>query len=127
LEILIRAGMQNSPSFFRSLRFKLLLASFTLWLIPWAGYHYLQGMESTLRQAQERLLMNRAEILANMLASEADEWLLLNPADSPGSSKSLYAFPLPEPPVIDGYDEDWLEFKSQSERFSARSAVNQAV
>ncbi len=71
--------------------------------------------------------MNRAEILANMLASEADEWLLLNPADSPGSSKSLYAFPLPEPPVIDGYDEDWLEFKSQSERFSARSAVNQAV
>ena len=119
--------MQDSPSFFRSLRFKLLLASFTLWLIPWAGYHYLQGMENTLREAQQRLLMNRAEILANMLASEAGEWLQQSQPDTPATSRSLYAFPLDGPPVIDGYAEDWLDLKAQAERFSASSATNQAV
>jgi two-component system, OmpR family, sensor histidine kinase ChvG len=119
--------MHETPSFFRSLRFKLLLASLTLLLIPWAGYHYLQGMENALREAQQRLLMNRAEILSNMLSSGSLDWLHQIPDETLNSAQSLYVFPLDVPPVIDGYAEEWLDLKAQSERFSARSAQNRAV
>jgi dedicated sortase system histidine kinase len=125
--------MGNSPnsragtSFRQSLRFKLLLASFTLWLIPWAGYHYLQGMEKTLRQAQERLLMNRAEILSDMMASEAEDWLLQVAPDSANTPRSLYAFPLDTPPLIDGYADDWQQLQAQAERFGTQGSSNQKI
>lgn len=119
--------MHQTPSFFRSLRFKLLLASLTLLLIPWAGYQYLQGMENTLREAQQRLLMNRAEILSNMLSSGSLEWLQQIPDEALNSVRSLYVFPLEVAPVIDGYAEEWFDLMAQSERFSARSAQNQAI
>jgi dedicated sortase system histidine kinase len=118
--------MKHHTSFFRSLRFKLLLASFTLGLIPIAGYHYLQGMEQMLREAQERLLLNRAEIIAGMLSAESSEFLP-PPPTQPNSMKSLYAFPLETPPVIDGYADDWIDLKPQAERFNARSNSAQAV
>ena len=119
--------MQDRPSFHQSLRFKLLLASLTLLLIPWAGYHYLKEMEATLRQAQEQLLLNRAEIVANMLASEAGDWLQHYPSNTSNRPRSLYVHPLDNPPDIDGYAEEWQALSTQSERFSARSSLNEAV
>ncbi|MCU7933308.1 MAG: histidine kinase [Candidatus Thiodiazotropha sp. (ex Dulcina madagascariensis)] len=118
---------RQHPHFFQSLRFKLLLASLSLLLIPWAGYHYLLEIESSLRQAQEALLSNRAEIVANMLAADSDNWL---PETGPGGNQaanSLYVHPLETPPDIDGYAEDWLALKSQSRRFDASASRADAV
>ncbi|MCG7981129.1 MAG: ATP-binding protein [Candidatus Thiodiazotropha lotti] len=110
--------MQTAPGFLRSLRFKLLLASLTLLLIPWAGYQYLQGMEQTLREAQQQLLMNRTEIIANLLAVQSVKWLAQQPVNA-GITPSLYAFPLNNPPVIDGYADEWLSLKPQAESFNS--------
>jgi two-component system, OmpR family, sensor histidine kinase ChvG len=119
--------MHEHPSFFQSLRFKLLLASLTLLLIPWAGYHYLQEMESTLREAQERQLLSRAEIVANMLASEAGDWLQRGPSDRQGQPESLYVHPLNSTPDIDGYADEWQKLHAQSKRFNARNSSSKAI
>ncbi|MEW8340479.1 MAG: ATP-binding protein [Candidatus Thiodiazotropha taylori] len=118
--------MQTAPGFLRSLRFKLLLASLTLLLIPWAGYQYLQGMEQTLREAQQRLLMNRAEIIANLLAVQSVKWLSQQPVNTE-ITPSLYAFPLNTPPVIDGYADEWLRLKPQAEHFDATGSQNRQL
>ncbi|ODB83492.1 hypothetical protein A3193_11310 [Candidatus Thiodiazotropha endoloripes] len=118
--------MQTAPGFLRSLRFKLLLASLTLLLIPWAGYQYLQGMEQTLREAQQRLLMNRAEIIANLLAVQSVKWLSQKPVNA-DITPSLYVFPLNNPPVIDGYADEWLSLKPQAESFNTAGALNRRL
>ncbi|MCU7922032.1 MAG: histidine kinase [Candidatus Thiodiazotropha sp. (ex Dulcina madagascariensis)] len=118
---------RQHPHFFQSLRFKLLLASLSLLLIPWAGYHYLLEMESSLRQAQEALLSSRAEIVANMLAADSDNWLPETGPDGNQTANSLYVHPLENPPDIDGYAEDWLALKSQSRRFDASASRADAV
>jgi dedicated sortase system histidine kinase len=119
--------VQTAPSFLQSLRFKLLLASLTLLLIPWAGYQYLQGMELTLREAQQQLLINRAEIIANLITGEADEWLPQQPSVHSNLTPSLYAFPLDNPPQIDGYADEWLNLKPQAEHFTAGSVSNHSL
>ncbi|MEJ2621592.1 MAG: ATP-binding protein [Candidatus Thiodiazotropha sp.] len=119
--------MQTPPRFLQSLRFKLLLASFTLLLIPWAGYQYLQGMERTLREAQQQLLVNRAEIIANLLAVQSAKWLPQQQPINPNITPSLYAFPLDNPPVIDGYADEWLQLKPQAEHFTAITTSNRTL
>ncbi|MEW8010029.1 MAG: ATP-binding protein [Candidatus Thiodiazotropha sp.] len=116
----------NLP-FTQTLRFKLLLASFSLVLIPWAGYHYLSEMEASLRQAQETLLLNRSEIVANMLATNSNNWLTGTTSEKLVHNKSLYVHPLANSPDLDGYDEDWLSLKSQSRMFRASATTPDAV
>ncbi|MCG7877021.1 MAG: ATP-binding protein [Candidatus Thiodiazotropha endolucinida] len=116
----------NLP-FTQTLRFKLLLVSFSLILIPWAGYHYLSEMEASLRQAQEALLLNRAEIVANMLAANSNNWLAGTTSENVTHNNSLYVHPLANSPDLDGYDEDWLSLKSQSRQFRASATTPDAV
>jgi dedicated sortase system histidine kinase len=113
--------------FTQTLRFKLLLASFTLILIPWAGYHYLSEMETSLRQTQQTLLLNRAEIVAKLLANSSDNWLHEANSDSLAHDTSLYVHPLATPPDLDGYAEEWLGLKSQSRQFKASATLSDAV
>ncbi|MET0091274.1 MAG: ATP-binding protein [Candidatus Thiodiazotropha sp.] len=116
-----------APRFRHSLRFKLLLVSLTLLLIPWAGYQYLKQLEQSLKQSQERLLLNRAEIVADMLANIDLDWADLNPRDVSGTRPSLYVHPLTTPPDIDGYPEEWQNLSTQTRRFNARSNPSAAV
>ncbi|MES9993527.1 MAG: ATP-binding protein [Candidatus Thiodiazotropha sp.] len=113
--------------FTQTLRFKLLLVSLSLVLIPWAGYQYLSEMESSLRHAQETLLLNRAEVVANMLATKNSDWLKDSVATGETPTHSLYVHPLHTPPTIDGYDEEWLDLKSQSRQFRANATDANAV
>ncbi|MEW8431824.1 MAG: hypothetical protein AB2615_19020, partial [Candidatus Thiodiazotropha sp.] len=113
--------------FTQTLRFKLLLASLSLVLIPWAGYHYLSEMERSLRHAQEVLLLNRAEVVANMLATNDGDWLADSRVDGAAPIQSLYVHPLHSPPAIDGYDEEWLDLKAKSRRFRANATDADAV
>jgi len=83
------------------IRFKLLLVSLSLLAIPWAGYRFIQEMEIFLRQAQARNL----ETTSRALASMARDSGALPPLPHP--EQGLYAHPLGQPVILDGYAEDW--------------------
>ena len=54
----------SRPRFWHRVRFKLLLVSFTLLGIPWAGYRFIQETEHFLRDAQDQaLLKDRFKLL----------------------------------------------------------------
>lgn len=113
--------------FTQTLRFKLLLASFSLILIPWAGYQYLSEMETSLRQSQQTLLLNRAEIVARLLAADSDNRLTALTSDATVRDTPLYVHPLANAPQLDGYDEEWQDLVSQSRQFRASATVPDAV
>ena len=57
----------SRPRFWHRVRFKLLLVSFTLLGIPWAGYRFIQETEHFLRDAQEQALQTTASSVANIM------------------------------------------------------------
>lgn len=112
----------KAPAFRHSLRLKLVLASLTLLLIPWVGYRYLQETEDHLRQAQEELLLSRAEVVAGLLSARGSA---LNA--QAGSSRTLYVHPLSQAVVVDGYSEEWGHLLNQSRRYRASETSPQAI
>jgi dedicated sortase system histidine kinase len=111
-----------SPTFIQSLRFKLVVASLTLLAIPWVGYRYLQQTEETLRQAQEELLLSRAEVVAGLLADHTSEL-----TQAPDKYRTLYVHPLTQPAVADGYAEEWQHLLTQARRYRASETDPQAL
>jgi dedicated sortase system histidine kinase len=115
-------AQDNAPAFRHSLRFKLVLASLTLLLIPWVGYRYLQETEDQLRHAQKELLLSRAEVVAGLLSSRSSE---LN--DQTGNGRTLYVHPLSQAVVVDGYSEEWQHLLTQARHYRARETSPQAI
>ncbi len=109
------------PRFLHSLRFKLVIASLTLLAIPWVGYRYLQQSEDSLRQAQEELLLSRAEVVAGLLANRTPQ------LSGSAASATLYVHPLARPAVVDGYPEEWQELLTQARRYRASETSPDAV
>ncbi len=56
------------PVFIFSIRFKLLLVSLVLLLIPWLGFNFIERMEAFLRTGQEESLANTARAIAASLS-----------------------------------------------------------
>jgi dedicated sortase system histidine kinase len=117
-----KMAYERSSSFIHSLRFKLVVASLTLLLIPWVGYRYLQETEESLRQAQETLLLGRAEVVAGLLANRAS---LMN--GERGTNRSLYVHPLSRAALVDGYAEEWRELLTQARRYRASATTPAAI
>jgi dedicated sortase system histidine kinase len=115
------------PRFVDSLRFKLVIASLTLLAIPWIGYRYLQETEASLRQAQEDLLLSRAEVVAGLLATtlSANQIPLLK--GDRISNPSLYVHPLSQTVTVDGYPEEWQDLLTQTHRYRASETTPEAV
>ncbi|MEJ2454512.1 MAG: histidine kinase dimerization/phospho-acceptor domain-containing protein [Candidatus Thiodiazotropha sp.] len=111
----------GQPRFRHSLRFKLALASLTLLAIPWAGYRYLQETEDSLRQAQEALLLSRAEVVAGVLTNQMPQ------LNGRNAGKSLYVHPLPQPALVDGYAEEWDDLLTQARRYRASETTPDAI
>jgi hypothetical protein len=111
-----------SPTFIQSLRFKPVVASLTLLAIPWVGYRYLQQTEESLRQAQEELLLSRAEVVAGLLANHTSEL-----TQAPDKYRTLYVHPLMQPAVADGYAEEWQHLLTQAHRYRASETDPQAL
>ncbi|MCU7844640.1 MAG: histidine kinase [Candidatus Thiodiazotropha sp. (ex Monitilora ramsayi)] len=114
--------------FIHSLRFKLLVASLTLLVIPWIGYRYLLEIEDALRQAQANLLLSRAEIVSNLLAdrlTQEERESLYSAAQS--DQASLYVHALKNAPVTDGYAEEWDSLLTQAHRYHASATSTDAV
>lgn len=93
--------------FRHSLRFKLLTISLSLLVIPWAGYRFIQDMESILRQSQDDTLMSSAALLAGRLQPEAFPAVSVPVTGSRHPRPDVYVHLLSHQPQLDGYGEDW--------------------
>ena len=91
-----------------SIRFQLLVIALSTLVLPWAGCQYAHELESTLRISQENSLQAAADTIANALSADARAFGDLD-GDGPfdPSRGDLYAFPLHNQPLLDGYRDDW--------------------
>lgn len=104
--------------FYRGLRFKLLLVSFTLLVIPLTGYRFIQDVESFLRTAQDQNLIATARSLAMLMQNNTAD-LISSPANPEYPAADLYVHPLESAPLIDGYDDDWQSMAHNSAHYQS--------
>jgi two-component system sensor histidine kinase ChvG len=92
-----------------SIRFQLLIIALTTLVLPWAGCQYARELETTLRVSQENALQAAAGTIANALSAQPQRVFRdvddREPFDA--DRGDLYAFPLHNQPLLDGYREDW--------------------
>ena len=92
-----------------SIRFQLLIIALTTLVLPWAGCQYARELETTLRVSQENSLQAAAGTIANALSAQPERVFRdvddREPFDA--DRGDLYAFPLHNQPLLDGYREDW--------------------
>ncbi|MBX2859559.1 MAG: proteobacterial dedicated sortase system histidine kinase [Cellvibrionaceae bacterium] len=96
-----------------TLRKQLLLLSLITLSLPWAGLQFIQEMERTLKQGQVESLRASARVVAAYLASREDLQREIKRFNAPAETHPLYLHPLAGPPIIDGYDEEWLQYRRQ--------------
>ena len=103
-----------------NLRRQLLVASLLLLTLPWAGCQFIREMEGALRQGQEQSLQATTLAVATALA---DKPTLLYPnlqrlpekaSQNTGNNRSLYASPIEQEVIIDGYGDGWEELNFQT-------------
>lgn len=78
--------------------------------MPWAGCQYLRQVDETLAAGQLQALEATASAVAARLAS-APSLVLADPERQhrpPGAQ--LYLNPLPQPPLVDGYGDEWRQW-----------------
>lgn len=90
-----------------SLRVRLLLAASLLLAVPLAGYRFVLGMETFLRERQLESAADTAHTLARVLESRPH--LIDSPIASTTGAQLIYVHPLAHAPQPDGYDADWGE------------------
>ncbi|MCX2842692.1 ATP-binding protein [Microbulbifer thermotolerans] len=93
------------------LRRQLLLVSLVALALPWAGCQYLRQVEQALAQGQIQALEATASAVAARLAS-APQLIAPDPerhARPPGAQ--LYLHPLPQAPLLDGYGDEWRQWR----------------
>ena len=114
----------SRPRFWHRVRFKLLLVSFTLLGIPWAGYRFIQETEHFLRDAQDQALQTTASSVANIMHGHAG---VFHGVARPGSVltfRNLYLHHLDKAPQIDGYRDEWVRFQRN---FTVLQSVDEAL
>ena len=114
----------SRPRFWHRVRFKLLLVSFTLLGIPWAGYRFIQETEHFLRDAQDQALQTTASSVANIMHGYES---VFHGVARPGSLltfRNLFLHPLDKAPQIDGYRDDWVH---SANNFSVLQSVDDSL
>jgi two-component system, OmpR family, sensor histidine kinase ChvG len=92
-----------------SIRLQLLIVALTTLVLPWAGCQYARELETALRDAQESSLLASAGTMANALAAQPQR-VFRDPDDTQpftANRGDLYVYPLRNPPLLDGFREDW--------------------
>ena len=87
-----------------NLRRQLLLVSLLTLILPWAGIQFIRETESALREGQQQMLGGTAQAIADSLSQFPYE-LISEDEGSPGDR--IYAHPLQNAPLVDGYANDW--------------------
>jgi dedicated sortase system histidine kinase len=99
-----------------TLRRQLLLVSLLLLSLPWAGCQFIREMEGALRQGQEQALLATATAVAATLGTRPG---LIYPHKDrldglDDSGLELYASPLDQPLILDGYGDGWEDISGGS-------------
>jgi dedicated sortase system histidine kinase len=103
--------LTSQRPFHRSIRFKLLLVSLTLLVIPWAGYRYIQETETFLRNAQAEMLLGTAQAVATVLHNREEMFPAgVYSPDKGQDDPFLYLQPLETEIQVDGYTEEWQPY-----------------
>ncbi len=95
-----------------SIRFKLLLLSLVLLVIPLSGYRFIQQMEHFLRQAQDDNLLTTTRALALAVKNSG----LLE--QYPATQNALYVHPY-QSVILDGFADDWQLLLPLAQRFES--------
>jgi two-component system, OmpR family, sensor histidine kinase ChvG len=104
-----------------SIRFKLLLFSLFLLVIPQLGYRYILEMEQYLSQGQEQTVLGTARALATAL-SERPELFNESSYSRTEADYDLYVYPIFYPLSIDdGSLTDWQDYQQYERHFEASS------
>lgn len=104
--------MARFPS---TLRAKVLLFTPLLLAIPYVGYQYVKEMESFLREGLESSVLSEARALASALHDQRE--LFPNSGALRTPTSPVYALPLRHAMQIDGYAEDWAEYRQSAKVF----------
>jgi two-component system, OmpR family, sensor histidine kinase ChvG len=88
-----------------NLKRQLLLVSLLTLVLPWAGCQFVGETESVLRNGQQQMLAGTALAIADSLSQFPNEFL--TSGTDRFSEDQVYGHPLTNPPLIDGYFDDW--------------------
>lgn len=107
-----------------TLRSKLLVASLTLFIIPWIGFNYIQDMEAYLRSNQEKALSERAAMVAAIMQGQLEFFPRnTNTSQLNSNNNHLYVRSLTTPIQLDGYDIDWENYQQRTQFFDDRDLL----
>jgi len=106
-----------------SIRFKLLLLSLLLLVIPWLGYSYILEMEQYLSRGQEQTVLGTARALSTAL-SERPELFNESSYSRREANDSLYVYPVFQTLSIeDGSLSDWQDYRQYEQHYEASSLI----
>lgn len=105
-----------------TIRLKLLLLSVAMLSIPYVGFQYLRETERYLQSSLEDALLAVAGALAISLQDQTN--LFRSTDDDHSATYPLFVHALGYPPHIDGYTDDWANYRLWSDRFTTSSGVS---
>jgi two-component system sensor histidine kinase ChvG len=94
------------------LRSKLLLVSLVIVLLPWFGIHYIQAVESLLQQQQAQTISTVAKATGALVEQYPDIFRQRERILESNTSLRNQITVIDTPIQIDGYNEEWLSFRS---------------
>jgi len=89
-----------------NLRRQLLMVSLLTLVLPWAGCQFIRETESALREGQQQMLAGTALAIADSLSQFPAAFMAAG-TDGIFRESQIYAHPLSNEPLIDGYMDDW--------------------
>jgi len=114
------------PNVFRhvfSIRFKLVLLSSLLLVIPWLGNRYILEMEEYLSRGQEQTVLGTAAALATAL-SERPELFNESSYSRAESGQDLYVYPVVYPLSLeDDSLSDWQDYQQYEQHYRESSLI----
>lgn len=120
--------MRNQPKYRFGIRFKLLLLSAVLLIVPWLGYRYILEMEEYLRLGQEQVVLGTAQALATALSERPELFSEGSYSRGEGAdniSADLYVYPIySELSIDDGLLTDWGDYQLYERSYREDSISN---
>ncbi len=112
--------MTTSKANLFSLRYKLLLVSLAVLVIPIMGFDYLRQMESYLRDTLESTLVDTSYAIAGGLNNQ-DELFNVYAVQQ---DNSLYIHELDHTVQMDGYTDDWMSYLDWADTYRSENGID---
>lgn len=106
---------------FTGLRARLLATSLAILAIPWAGFHFLQGVEAFLRRGEEKAALALSRAVSTVLRERPEVFFAsASPVTEPTASGRFW---LRSPIALDGRPGDWEPAIGQAPLYAAAAVL----